>query len=271
MQRPLLARYVQGFKVFTLTPQDNATNDDIPLTTSQHAALSQIQFPRFIAEKYAKQVSATTLQDEDCSSVARRAQWDRSWLSANLAILELQTTFLKHRALFGKRLDMAQQSRLLTSSAFEHAPGLVLNIIMSWNDDYKKILTPYMIHRLCTKYFSDPDTIREAIVQAWQMYDWLAYHGHTSHMMAPSAGDTYAVSVKLFRSLESFDNWAEAERYFNRVQRSWANPSDAQTQRLLASDNILVERYMSLVLQLRGHWRPKPRDSQDEQPLDECD
>ncbi|KAJ2866628.1 hypothetical protein GGI22_001242 [Coemansia erecta] len=272
MQRPLLARYVQRSKLFTLAPQSNATDDDILLTPSQHVALSQIQFPRFISEKYAKQISAATLQEEDCSSEARRAQWDRSWLSANLAILELQATFLKHRVLFGERLVMAQQSRLLISSAFEHAPGLVLNVLMSWNDDYKKILTPYMIHRLCTKYFSDPDTIREAIVQAWQMYDWLAYHGgHPLHMKAPAAGDTYAVSVKLFRALEGFDNWAEAECYFNRVQRSWANPSDAQMQRLLASDNILVERYMGLVLQLRGHWRPKSHDSQEEHPLEDCE
>ncbi|KAJ1667255.1 hypothetical protein IW140_001709 [Coemansia sp. RSA 1813] len=268
MQRPLLTQYALRSKAVMLLPQNK--DDDIILTPSQHVALSQIQFPRFIAEKFANQVAAASLQDEACSNEARQVQWDRSWLSANLAILELQTTFLKHRVLFNKRLDMAQQGRLLISSAFEHAPGLVLNVIMSWNDDYNKILTPYMIHRLCTRYFSDAETIREAIVQAWQMYDWLVYHSHALYQSKPGTDDTHALAVTLFRSLESFDNWAETSRYFNRIQRHPTDPSNALVQRLLMSDHKLVERYMNLTSQLRGHRRHKPRDIQQEHTLEKC-
>ncbi|KAJ2553613.1 hypothetical protein EV175_002880 [Coemansia sp. RSA 1933] len=259
-QRPLLARYVQSSKAFVPLPQREDTGSDIVLTSSQHAALSQIQFPRFIANKYTTHVSVVALPEKmEGSNAARRAQWDRSWLSANLTILELQATFLKHRVLFGKRLDMAQQSRLLISNAFEHAPGLVLNVIMSWNDDYRKILTPYAIQRLCAACFSNPDTIREAIVQAWQMYDWLIYHSPALRRNNNiGVGDAYAVAVKLFRSLESFDNLAEAHNCFHRVQASRPNPSDARMMRLLASDRKLLTRYMNIVAQLRGHWRPKP-------------
>ncbi|KAJ1731578.1 hypothetical protein LPJ72_003865 [Coemansia sp. Benny D160-2] len=264
-QRPLFKHYalkskiVVPFRQYGNENHRDAMDRNVSLTPSQLAALGQLQFPRFIANKYARQVSVTGQQVTDDLSEARRAQWDRSWLSANLAVLELQKKFTDQRIMYGVRISSARQSQSLIGSALEHAPGLVLNTIMSWNDDYNKIMTLNTINSLCAEYFDAPETIREAIVQAWQMYDWLVYHDCSGHMYGnnPSSNDTRATAVRLYQSLERFDNWKEVNTCFDRIQKSLPDPADAEMQRLSTSDHKLLSRYTNLTPQLRGYWRPK--------------
>ncbi|KAJ2655251.1 hypothetical protein IWW48_005627 [Coemansia sp. RSA 1200] len=120
-------------------------------------------------------------------------------------------------------------------------------------------MTLNTINSLCTEYFDAPETIREAIVQAWQMYDWLVYHDCSGrvHGNNPFASDTRATAVRLYRSLESFDNWKEVNNCFDRIQKSLPDPADAEMQRLSAFDHKLLSRYTNLTPQLRGYWRPK--------------
>ncbi|KAI9505527.1 hypothetical protein BX070DRAFT_220245 [Coemansia spiralis] len=279
-QRPLITQHLLKMQTIRRSPQSTAvesnketihSNNEL-LTPSQNMVLSQIQLPRYITQKYERSRSVMILNQDDTADEVKRTQWDRIWLSTNLAILELQATFIKHRVVFNSRLDATQQSQLLIKSAFEHAPGFVLNVIMSWCDDYSRIVNTYMAGRLCLEYFGSTNAIREVITQAWQMYDWLVYHSpHYRKGLQSTSSSPYdkavpdidnawitrngSVAELLYRSLTSFDNWAEIDALVDKLQQSHTNASNPALRQIVASDHRLIERYLELEPQRRGYLR----------------
>ncbi|KAJ1797550.1 hypothetical protein LPJ75_007021, partial [Coemansia sp. RSA 2598] len=142
----------------------------VQLSPAQSISLHQIQWPRYIADKYEALASISANRKQRDS-----AEWDRIWLCTNACMEELRTAYVKNRAVFNQRMGVEEQLQRLIRGSFDHAPGLVLNAILSWNDDQYVVLNPYTKQRLLSIYFSNRETAKNVVVQAWQMYDWLIY------------------------------------------------------------------------------------------------
>ncbi|KAJ2777219.1 hypothetical protein GGI15_004581 [Coemansia interrupta] len=258
-QRPLIARYLLTSRCLevdgrylhpgipgTVVPEDVAAREHaaVDLSPAQLTMLCQVQWPRFIAAKYRHAMPHT-------GSVGA----SRAWLCAHLSMIENTADYVKQRAVFNRRLGVADQIKRLIRRSYEHAPGLALNAIMGWNGDLSEILTPAARHHICARYFADMDAARNAVAQAWQMYDRLVYRN--PHVAVPRCLDwdtprptgrfrceqdaEGSPASMLFRSLRSFDSWAEATRSLEVLYRAW----DAGTPPL-SSDQNLTERYLAL-------------------------
>ncbi|KAJ2907435.1 hypothetical protein GGI21_003890, partial [Coemansia aciculifera] len=178
-QRPLLSRYLLRAGCFvphtrysTALPEgvmpelDASKSGGVDLTPAQLLQLCQMQWPRFIAQKYERILPSAIVADKQHG---RYVSWNRSWLSTNLTILRLQEAYVKRRVLFNNRMDKCAQSQFLIRDSYEHSPGLVLNTIMSWGGDFSKVLNPYTVSGLCSVYFGDHAKTKEVVVQAWQL------------------------------------------------------------------------------------------------------
>ncbi|KAJ1723976.1 hypothetical protein LPJ53_001732 [Coemansia erecta] len=258
-QRPLIARYLLRSECLavdrryldkrlpaSIMPASIAAQeyDAVDLSPAQLTTLCQVQWPQFIARKYSQRA-------RQCASIDA----SRAWLCAHLSMIENTADYIKQRAVFGRRLGVAEQIKRLIRRSYEQAPGLALNAIMSWNGDLSEILTPVSIHHICTLYFANPETARSAIAQAWQIYDQLIYCN--PNMATPRCLDMDVAqptgrfrseqdiqgspASMLFRSLNSFDNWKEATQSLEVLYQAW----NAGTT-LLPSDQKLTERYISI-------------------------
>ncbi|KAI8320729.1 hypothetical protein GQ54DRAFT_317918 [Martensiomyces pterosporus] len=268
-QRPLFAKYLLNSSCLSALPQFStllpsgtmpkeearARFSGVDLTPSELMVLCQMQWPRFVAQKYQQALSVPALElvPIEHGRARRIADWSRAWLSTNLCVLELRTALKRRRTLFNDKMDDRERCQLLFRSAFEHAPGFALNLLMSWGGEYSQILNPYSIGRLSETYFADVDTTRQVIGQAWQMYDWLIYCNPQGKLPADLDPDvpagkrksvqfTRSASAHIFQALRAFDNWEEATRSLNCLYRSLQQES----QELSASDRRLTERYLRL-------------------------
>ncbi|KAJ1963374.1 hypothetical protein GGI12_002093 [Dipsacomyces acuminosporus] len=286
-QRPLFAKYLLSSGCLSTLPRfstllpDNITLpadeasakfSGTDLTPSQLMSLCQMQWPRFIAQKYQQALSVQQLDavPADQGRFEKQADWNRAWLSANLSMIELRAALKKRQVVFGGSMDDREQFQLLFRGAFESAPGLALNIIMCWGGEYSDILNPYSVGRLSETYFASPETAKQAIGQAWQMYDWLLYCNPQWPLPIELDADTpasqrrsqrvaHATSSHIFASLGAFDSWKEAtqslDRLYRLLRRKWAAESEGPNhsdrsqgavQSLAASDQRLAERYIKL-------------------------
>ncbi|KAJ1899594.1 hypothetical protein LPJ66_002015 [Kickxella alabastrina] len=290
-QRPLLAQYLlrseclavdaqyaKGLPDRVLFSQESADKHAaVDLTPAQLTTLCQTQWPRFIAQKYhSAMIEPITEKLQRAGNGLTSDEWNRSWLCANISMLELQSAYVKQRTVFNRRMDARDQSQRLIRGSLEHAPGLALNVVMSWGGDLPAILNPYSIIRMCCEFFADKETARRSVSQAWQMYEMLVHHN--PHLPVPvflnqttamPAGRycgeqdaSHSAASLLFRALGSFDSWEEATRsletlYKGQMSDSDLNlDSDQQQQPLLtASDHKLVERFFNLKL-LRRQLQP---------------
>ncbi|KAJ2860406.1 hypothetical protein GGH94_005544 [Coemansia aciculifera] len=286
-QRPLLARYLLRAGCFVphkqyssdlptgVMPKLDAANlGGMDLTPAQLMQLCQMQWPRFIAKEYEHILPSAIAADRQHADYL---PWCRGWLSTNLSILRLRAAYVKRRVLFNSRMDKCTQSRFLIRDSFEHSPGLVLNTIMSWGGDFSKILNPYTVAGLCSTYFGDYAKIKEAVIQAWQLYEWLIHHN--PHMKPPARLDANVQrcdgrlskqlvdslpSVLLYKALVTFDNWEEATCSLNDLCRSHEDGSVQQSPKLAELDNKLFRRY----LDMKRTRSPKRRASTRSEPND---
>ncbi|KAJ2028896.1 hypothetical protein IW146_006365 [Coemansia sp. RSA 922] len=268
-QRPLLARYLLRAGCFVphkqyssdlpdgVLPKPDATNlGGVDLTPAQLMQLCQMQWPRFIAKEYKHILPSAIVADKQHTAYL---SWRRSWLSTNLSILRLRAAYVKRRVLFNSRMDKCTQSRFLIRDSFEYSPGLVLNTIMSWGGEFSKILNPYTVAGLCSTYFGDYTKTKEAVVQAWQLYEWLIHHN--PHMKPPTHLDPSVErwdgrlskqlvdslpSTLLYKALVAFDNWEEATSSLNDLYRSHEEGSVQQSPKLAELDNKLFRRYLDM-------------------------
>ncbi|KAJ2451438.1 hypothetical protein GGF42_004259 [Coemansia sp. RSA 2424] len=270
-QRPLLARYLLRAGCFVPHKQyssalpegvmsvlDATKRGGVDLTPAQLLQLCQIQWPRLIARKYERLLPSVIVADKQHPSYL---SWCRSWLATNLCILRLQAAYVKRRVLFNSRMDKGAQSRFLIRNSYEHSPGLVLNTIMSWGGDFSKVLNPYTVSGLCSAYFGDHAKLKEAVLQAWQLYDWLVHRNphkqpppeHLDANTLRCSGRPYRQAVAdslpsalLYRALVSFDNWEEATRTLNDIYRSYDDGSVQQSPELVEMDNELFRQYLDM-------------------------
>ncbi|KAJ2387236.1 hypothetical protein GGI05_004144, partial [Coemansia sp. RSA 2603] len=178
-QRPLVARYLLRSECLAVEARyvdQRLPADVIPvelaaqryaavdLSPAQLTRLCQVLWPGHIAAKYSQRARQADPVDSS-----------RTWLCAHLSILENTKDCVKHRSLFGRRLTVAQQTTRLIRRSYDHAPGLILNAIMSCNSDLSDILSPRDIHHIATRYFADKDSARSTVAQAWTLYDRLVY------------------------------------------------------------------------------------------------
>ncbi|KAJ2235807.1 hypothetical protein H4R99_002932 [Coemansia sp. RSA 1722] len=265
-QRPLFAYHLLKNRCFTLAPKyssmqtnpetevdtENERSQIAQLSPAQSITLHQIQWPHYIANKYEALASLSASKNRRDS-----AEWDRIWLCTNTCMEELRTAYIKNRVVFNLRTSVEEQLQRLIRGSFDHAPGLVLNAIMSWNDDQYAILNPYVKQRLLSIYFANRETTKQTVVQAWQMYDWLLYSN--SKFVMPAACIDYKGKLDsrsltrslLYRSLNSFDNWDEATHSLERLSCRWDSKSEQhpETQQT-ASDRKLVDKYFNMRMQL---------------------
>ncbi|KAJ2745733.1 hypothetical protein GGI20_001957 [Coemansia sp. BCRC 34301] len=287
-QRPLLARYLLRAGCFvphkqysTALPEgvmpvlDATESGGVDLTPAQLLQLCQMQWPRFIAHKYEHLLPSALVTDKQHASYAK---WCRSWLSTNLSILRLQTAFVKRRVLFNSRMDKRAQSIFLIRDSYKHSPGLVLNTIMSWGGDFSKVLNPYAVAGLCSAYLGDLTKVKDAVLQAWQLYNWLVYHNphkappahlnankhHFSSCRKKRTTADSQPSALLYEALASFNNWEEATCMLNDLCRSHDDGSAQQSPELAELDNELFRQYLD-TKRVRGPKRraPTPRETSD--------
>ncbi|KAJ1726500.1 hypothetical protein LPJ61_005146 [Coemansia biformis] len=215
-----------------------------------------MQWPRHIAQRYERLLSVpAVLRTPDG---ARAAAWNRTWLAVNVGMLELRAAYVKRRVLFSNRMSRRQQTALVIRGAFEHAPGLVLNAVMAWRGSVGEILTPHAAHGIRDRYFANAETVRRAVGQAWQLYDWLVHCSPHRTGPAPTmasipfaarhaanqhAEDTPAAA--LYAALCRFDSWDEAARERSSLCRGTGAPG------LQASDRRLLDRHTRLQSALR--------------------
>ncbi|KAJ2810343.1 hypothetical protein H4S07_002722 [Coemansia furcata] len=282
-QRPLLARYLLRAGCFVPHKQyssdlpegvmpkpDAASLGGEDLTPTQLMQLCQMQWPQFIAKEYEH------LLPSAADKRAGHLPWCRSWLSANLSILGLRAAYVKRRVLFNSRMDKSAQCRFLIRDSFENSPGLVLNTIMSWGGDFSRILNPYTVAGLCSVYFGNRAKTKKAVVQAWQLYEWLVHHN--PHMKPPAHLNVNAQlcggrpskqlvdslpSALLYKSLAAFDNWKEATRSLNDLYRSHEEGLSQQSPRQAELDNKLFRRYLDMK-RMRGPKRRASKHSEYE-------
>ncbi|KAJ2477859.1 hypothetical protein IWW47_006164 [Coemansia sp. RSA 2052] len=237
---------------------DATKRGGVDLTPAQLLQLCQIQWPRLIARKYERLLPSVIVTDKQHPSYL---SWRRSWLATNLCILRLQAAYVKRRVLFNSRMDKGAQSRFLIRDSYEHSPGLVLNTIMSWGGDFSKVLNPYTVSGLCSAYFGDHTKLKKAVLQAWQLYDWLVHRNPhkqppPEHLDADThrcSGRPYRQAVAdslpsalLYRALVSFDNWEEATCTLNDIYRSHDDGSVQQSPELVEMDNKLFRQYLDM-------------------------
>ncbi|KAJ2722761.1 hypothetical protein GGI07_003089 [Coemansia sp. Benny D115] len=288
-QRPLLAQYLLRSRFLKINPQLSLDHKKggtqsksgrvarehsmyFELTPAQQTVLCQMQWPRFIAQKYTNALDkAAEAPDRDIpqqqqtqkglDDVLGKESWTRTWLCANLSMAELREAYLKHRLVFNRRLSLREQHEKLIRGSFEHAPGVLLNTLVCWNNSTSSILNSFSIDCICTEHLSTHESIRAAVLQAWQLYNRLVYDsqklpstantagkGDTSSLPMDSLqGSSTSVSRMMYRSLSLLDNWDEATRSLKRIYflQKKALAYDSQYT-LPESDQKLVERYLAL-------------------------
>ncbi|KAJ2002846.1 hypothetical protein GGI04_003182 [Coemansia thaxteri] len=268
-QRPLMARYLLRAGCFSVREQFSSELPDgvIPeleaaglggadLTSAQLMQLCQMQWPRFIAQKYEHCTPSALASDTNKHD--DHLMWRRRWLSANLAILGLRAAYIKRRVLFNSRMDKCAQSRYLIRYTIEHSPGLALNTLLGWGGDYSKLLNPFYSKWLCSAYFGNHSAAKDAVLQAWQMYSHLIHHN--PHMNPPthfssSTGGTIrpksqaaasSPSAILFRALSAFDNWEEATRSLGDLYLLHEDASAQLSPEMAELDNKLVRCFVDI-------------------------
>ncbi|KAJ2076694.1 hypothetical protein H4R24_005557 [Coemansia sp. RSA 988] len=244
-QRSLFARHLLKTKCFARRPVTDQDCADYKVSSTQLMLLSQMQWPRYITDKYERLVSVPAIEQLGYSESL--VKWCRAWLATNICMLELRAAYTKRRVLFNSRMDARTQTKHLIRSSFEHSPGLTLNVIMCWRGNFKEILNPYFESRLYDRYFTDTNTFRSVIIQAWQLYDRLLHNNPCQatpeFMKTPSSLPLHSItrlvahnppSLLLFRALCAFDNFREATQALSQLHQEYN----------VKVDKSIVERYM---------------------------
>ncbi|KAJ1808483.1 hypothetical protein LPJ77_002307 [Coemansia sp. RSA 2523] len=228
-------------------------SDNVELRPAQLMQLCQIQWPRFIAEKYRNLKSVPLVISRGDQRMVNA--WDRAWAATNLCAAQLEKSVVRSRALFNCRFDLAAQSRLSIREGVEHAPGIVMNTILGWTGDLSHIISPAIEERICTQYFANIDTLRSTVAAAWQLYDWLIHNNphretplvlkrHFSlykSRLATQMAENSSLSL-MYRGLCAFDNLKEAQESLYRLNNVAINSPNSTGVREL--DRKLVERLM---------------------------
>ncbi|KAJ2123863.1 hypothetical protein IW147_002294 [Coemansia sp. RSA 720] len=228
-------------------------SDNVELRPAQLMQLSQIQWPRVIAEKYRDLMSVPSVISRGDQSKVNA--WERAWAATNLCAAQLKKSVVRSRALFNCRFDLTAQSRLSIRESIEHAPGMVMNTILGWPGNLSHIISPAIEERICTQYFANIGTLRSAVADAWQLYDWLIHNNphrevplvlkrHFSlykSRLATQMAENSSSSL-MYRGLCAFDNLKEAQEALYRLNNAVIDsPNSTSVQEL---DRKLVERLM---------------------------
>ncbi|KAJ2614713.1 hypothetical protein H4S08_001592 [Coemansia sp. RSA 1365] len=244
-QRSLFVRHLLQTQCFARRPDSRQDCADYKISSAQLMSLSQMQWPRYIADKYERLVSVPSIEHLGHSELL--VKWCHAWLATSICMLELRAAYTKRRVLFNSRMDTRTQTKHLIRSAFEHAPGLALNAIMCWRGNFKDILNPHFENRLYDRYFTDTSTFKSVIIQAWQLYDRLIHNNPCQptpeFMRTPSSLSLHSVarlvahnppSLLLFRALCAFDNSREATQALSQLHQEYN----------VKVDKSIVERFM---------------------------
>ncbi|KAJ2816708.1 glycerol ether metabolic process [Coemansia erecta] len=228
---------------------------NVELGSAQLMQLYQIQWPRFIAEKYRQSMSVPSILCRETQSMANA--WDRAWAVTNICAEQLKTSAVTHRVLFNSRFGNAAQRRVAIHEGFVYAPGMAMNAILGSQEDLLHIVGPDTKAKICNQYFANIDTFRSAVVAAWQLYDWLIHSN--PHKNAPPVLQRHftlyefrlanqrsenSSSSLIYRGLCAFDNLREATDALQRLDKTDTAGSDGESVRAL--DRKLVERYIKM-------------------------
>ncbi|KAJ2777699.1 hypothetical protein H4R18_005010 [Coemansia javaensis] len=253
--RANLARYLMNRGVFGARAQAQGGGHSA-LTAAQAMALSQMQWPRQIAERYAARLSVPAAAALRGADSAQAGEWRRTWLAVSVGMLELRTAFVLRRVLFNVRMTPAEQTALVMRGALEHAPGLALNAILAWRGNLAHILAPRERLALDAACFGSAEAARRTVAQAWQLYDWLVHACPHRPAHAPTMVPKYfspglaprdpavkcawtTPAASLYRVLCKFDAWDEAARAHSALPDG--------------TDRRLLERYAALLQARRQH------------------